>query len=480
MTNLLWQRVGLIVAGAVLLLWAPAVNGYPFIFTDTGTYLWSSVRFEVSQDRPIGYSLVLRAVDTANPVRYPRTAAPDASRRELIANSLPNSLWGVIAFQAFGASYLLVTLAEIVLEKVRRRALWILVILGLTTLTTAVSIYAGAIMPDILTGWLFLGACVFFAALNRIDRGLGAACFAIAVFAHNSHVPLALVMLIFIAVSVIAVPRLRARYLKQVAQLGGVLAAVLVSILLVNAALGAGLVLGRGTSTFLLNRFAEAGVLTKTLAADCATNNWQLCAYRAPIAAHRGELSWYLYGEGNPSDQVGWDKGIPEQQTVVQHALQCCLSDIAVTSAAESWKQFWTISMAGNYVYLDDHWNAVLAIKSLYPNELPAFQASTQQSKQPIISHLLPFDEQASQLIFLALGLCLLIVTVWARSALSAALLASGFFFLIFNAMITGAVGHAEGRYQGRIFWLIPFLVWLIGVALVQGRMVRRRTVNSG
>src|SRR5258708_16473557 len=45
------------VAATAALLMPAIVNGYPFIFGDTGTYLFSAMRLQVPHDRPVFYSI---------------------------------------------------------------------------------------------------------------------------------------------------------------------------------------------------------------------------------------------------------------------------------------------------------------------------------------------------------------------------------------------------------------------------------------
>src|SRR5258708_11341506 len=45
------------VAATAALLMPAIVNGYPFIFCDTGTYLFSAMRLQVPHARPVFYSI---------------------------------------------------------------------------------------------------------------------------------------------------------------------------------------------------------------------------------------------------------------------------------------------------------------------------------------------------------------------------------------------------------------------------------------
>ena len=48
-----------IVMAAALLLWPALWNGYPLVFSDTGTHLSQAIHLYLGWDRPVFYSLFL-------------------------------------------------------------------------------------------------------------------------------------------------------------------------------------------------------------------------------------------------------------------------------------------------------------------------------------------------------------------------------------------------------------------------------------
>ena len=52
----LWPWLG----AALLLLSVPVLNGYPLVYSDTGTYLRTAFEGYVPPDRPVWYGLFLR------------------------------------------------------------------------------------------------------------------------------------------------------------------------------------------------------------------------------------------------------------------------------------------------------------------------------------------------------------------------------------------------------------------------------------
>ncbi|MEE3502697.1 hypothetical protein [Acidiphilium acidophilum] len=56
-------EAGLIAAGAALMLWPALHNGFPLIFSDTGTYISQAMEFHLGWDRPPFYSFFILALD---------------------------------------------------------------------------------------------------------------------------------------------------------------------------------------------------------------------------------------------------------------------------------------------------------------------------------------------------------------------------------------------------------------------------------
>lgn len=437
--NAFWLRAAFVVAGALALLWTPLWNGYPFVYTDSGTYIFSGAIMYVPLDRSIGYGVFLYRLN------------------------LFNSLWGVAGLQALVASYLMFRVAELVLDAlpfVLRP--WIsFAIVILTALTTTVSTFVGFISPDIFTSWLFLGGIVFLLSAQLYERVVAGGLIALALWAHNSHPALGLAMILLLALVILVLPPWRARLAPRVMALCGLVVLTLFGIVAVNFYLHAGITLGRGGTTILLNRFVASGVLSQTLETYCGEQTWILCNYQARLSKTHPQPDWYLWGADSPINQVGWDKNEAEQRALLVSALRCCAARIAMTSAAEAWNQFWRAPSGTHIVALGDEWNVVQAIRRLYPHEVDVFQHSGQQTKKQPPLLLLPWSEESVQWVGLALLLALLAFSIYQKETKLVFLIGALLVFLVLNAALVGAVNGASGRYQARIVWLVPYWTYI-------------------
>lgn len=433
-----------IVVGAILLLWTPLVNGYPFLHADSGTYIWSSVIFLVPADRPIGYGLFIRAV------------------------SLAPTLWVVVVAQALGTSYLMLRVAEHFLPRTPRRVGLAFGVVMATIALSTVSLVVGFILADIFAAWLWLGTLLFFVTRHTFERVLAAFAILLGVWTHNSHVALALLLLG--GALVFFLPRWRADFGKRALWYSGTIVFALASMMVVNVYLRADAAPARGTETIWLNRFHELGVLRMTLEQNCAAQTWTLCEALELIRAHDGEWRWFLFDAASPIHAVGWEKETAEQRAVVLRTLECCWQQILFGSLAETWRQFWTIEMQNYIAPLAENMNAMLAIEKNYPGELAAFRATRQQRGEFMPAWLLPISERVMLSVWLVVLVGIFVIALWRRQRARAALLVSTLAFVILNALIMATFSGAATRYQARVVWLIPFVVWIAASALIASR----------
>jgi hypothetical protein len=97
-----FQRFFYLLFAAFILLWPAIWNGYPLVFSDTGTYIASAFDQKVPFDRPIGYGDFIQFF------------------------SQGVSLWSVVYVQAFFAVYLLWQVVKVFFEKKRYTAHFLL------------------------------------------------------------------------------------------------------------------------------------------------------------------------------------------------------------------------------------------------------------------------------------------------------------------------------------------------------------------
>lgn len=443
MSSRFLERALLIVLTALVLLWAPLWNGYPFIHSDTGTYLWSSINFGVPLDRPIGYSLIIRA-----------------------ATLVPSS-WMIALVQALGTAYLMLRVAEGLLPATKRR-LWVAFGIALVvSLVTTVSLFVSFILADILAAWLWLATVLFIISPYRFERVLAALAIVASIISHNSHVLLAAGLAVSLGVAVFVAPRLRSRVGKRALGYVGVLAFSLVGMVGVNWWLNAPPAPTRGGDTILLGRFHEMGVLTRMLDENCAAKGWELCSLLDVVRQHDREWRWFLHGSDSPILKVGWDTRTAEQRAMVVSMLSCCWQTIVGESLAESARQFALIEMRDYIKPHPENMVALTALRSLYPNEWETYRASAQQRNAAPTVWLLPVQERAMQWFWVGAAFVVTFLAVWRKQPMYTLWLVTTLGYVAWNAFVMATFSGAVTRYQARVAWLIPFAVLVAACGLV-------------
>ena len=119
-----------ILLSAAVLLWPALWNGYPLVFSDTGTYLSQAIEHYLGWDRPVFYSLFLL------PLHMTLTT------------------WPVIVVQALLVTHTLHLVRRALLPQVS--GWWLLPCVGFLSVATALPWFASQLMPDIFTPLLVL------------------------------------------------------------------------------------------------------------------------------------------------------------------------------------------------------------------------------------------------------------------------------------------------------------------------------------
>ena len=150
---------------AALLTWPALWNGYPLVFSDTGTYLSQALNRYLGWDRPPFYSLFML------PLHMGLTT------------------WPVIAAQALVTAWVL----RVALRALApgRSTWWLPALTAALALASPLPWFAAQLMPDLFTGLLVL-------APERFGRAEAVGLTALATFAtcaHLSNLPLALALL---------------------------------------------------------------------------------------------------------------------------------------------------------------------------------------------------------------------------------------------------------------------------------------------
>ncbi len=272
-------------------------NGYPLVFSDTGTYLSQALNHYLGWDRPVFYSFFLLGLH------------------------LGLTTWPAVAGQALLAVWIL-ALTRRSLPAGEAGAVGAPAECLLLTLATPLPWLTSELMPDLFTGLLILALALLVLAAERlrIAETVGLAALSVfAITAHLANLPIALGLL---AVLLPFRRRLGARAPLGMAGLGAIAApaAAVLALFAVN-------LVGRGIPAiapygdiFLLARVIEDGPGRDALARECPQSGWVLCNWRDRLPETADDFLWR---EDSPLQLAGGPKRLrAEAGDIVRAALR--------------------------------------------------------------------------------------------------------------------------------------------------------------
>lgn len=442
------RRAAGIALCVLLLLSMPLINGFPFTYPDTGTYLRSAFRIYVPYDRPIWYGLFLR-----------------------ISSLGGTSLWGPVVAQASLSVFVLLrTLRHFGVAGAGRQVL----VVALLSWFTGISWYAGQLMPDIFTG---IGALALMLLLIdkaslplRISYGL---LVVLAVLVHTSNLLTFTLVLLLAMVAFRAVPWARRRNVGVLVLACWPLLGAL-NVLVVGKA-----ELGRGGHVFLTARLIDAGIMNDWLDEHCPDGSG-LCQYRGTMPATTNEFLWSpsspLYAMG------GWEATAKDYQGVVRSALTTPRLLVrfvgnSVNGAARQVVE-WRVGAGFASPDLQDPNNPVHdMLLNTMEQDFPAFISSRQVTGDGTEGWLVLRDK-VFFLVMLLSHLALLGLLLWRPAFLppqwqSAALLVVA--ALLANALVCASLSMVADRFGSRLNWTVPLLVLIAILPAVKAFWAKRQ-----
>ncbi|HET7883184.1 MAG TPA: hypothetical protein VFL55_20025 [Acetobacteraceae bacterium] len=415
-----------IIIAAAVLLWPAAWNGYPLVFSDTGTYLSQAIEHYAGWDRPVFYSAFMLPLH------------------------LTLTTWPVIAVQAFLLAHLLHLTRRILLPDAP--VWWLIPMATALAVTTPLPWLVSQLMPDIFTGALVLALALLVLGVDRLSARETvwlASLATLMIVAHLSHLPLALVVLV-------ALRCFRPIPLRAVVPT----IAALLALVSANALLFGRVSPAPFGNVFLLARVIYDGPGADTLHRECPAAGWRLCAF-----ADRLPATWddFLWDPDGPVVQAGGGKLVSQEaDKIVLAALRAEPGRELAAFVRNTGRQL-TMFATGDGLHA---WPATVTpwLERDFPRfEVAAYAASRQNADSLVLPNWLQALHAVTAIV--GIGGCLaLCVSPGGRSRAASGLAAATLVALLANAAIAGGLSGPHDRYQARIMWLPP-LVAALGIA---------------
>ncbi|MDE2580344.1 MAG: hypothetical protein KGL52_01785 [Rhodospirillales bacterium] len=428
---------------SLVLVWPALWNGYPLVFSDTGTYLSQAIQHYLGWDRPPFYSLFL----------YPL--------------HLCITTWPAILAQALITVALLRRLASLLLPGLRAARLAALA--GVLAVGSPLPFVVAQLMPDLFTGLLVLALLMLVVVPERLARweqGVLTAFVAFAMAAHLSNLP--------IGAGVLAVLVAGRRRLGATLPLGqaGRLRLAAAPALAVAALMAANLA-GHGRASiapygnvFVLARVIYDGPGMDVLRQDCPRPGWALCGAlgRFPPTA-----DGFLWRADGPVVRDGGAKRVSREADAIIHAAIAAEPRRELRAALANGLRQLVRFRTGDGLH---PWPATVTpwIRRDFPHfEQRAYAASRQARGLPVVPPGLGTLHAVVALAALA-GCLLLLPRALRRRDLAGGLIVAVLLTLLLNAFVTGPLSGPHDRYQSRVMWLPVLAALLAGGAELAAR----------
>lgn len=426
---------------AVLILVAPALyNGFPLVFSDTGTYILSGMEGKVPKDRPVMYGLFL-AITSA---RF--------------------SLWPVVLAQGAILAFLLSKVMDVV-SLSGHRPLRMLVFLCLSALT-GVGWYCGQLMPDIFAACAVLSSFLLVERkkLDRIHIVVVSLLLILSVSVHYSHFLIVLLVCFF----QLSKDRFARASLKKLALPGLLALGSLLLVSVTNKALGDSFRISNGGHVFMSARMLNSGVLESFLNDKCGTQNYALCKYKDALPKNGEAMMW------DPASPVyqdgGWNATRGAYSEMVKDILTNpkYLGTFLYRSVFSSFSALFQNDVGGGLNskwYRDPSSPPYTEIANHFPHEIRPYSISRQNGNlwgQELTFNTLNIVVNGVILFCLLFLVYRMVIHAKRLDCSMKTLLSLVVFTLLANALVVGTLASSYDRFQARVSWMLPMVVCLI------------------
>lgn len=437
--------------GTLILLIPALSNNYPFVYSDTGTYIISGFENFVPKDRPIFYGWFIRHL------------------------SLSLTFWLPVIVQSFFTFIVIHLLCKYYLNHVQKRPLT-LVIAILLVLFTGVGLFAGKLMPDIFTGLIIVAGFLLFFRKDLMgwEKVVLSIIFYYGLLVHLSNILMILIFLVLYSTFHLYKNKfyfkgfLNSLILKKYFISVSLLA--ILTVPTVNVIFENKFEFSRSSHVFLMGKMGESGILKRYLDGNCESNQYELCNYKNDIPSSATAFIWpansILYKTGGWTDSKGeYDKILFEIYTTPKF-----WKWLATDFIISTFRQFSTFS-PGIIEPHPESSPASYCIKWKMGHEFSQYMSSKQQLNQ---FSIVDIERRQNLFIYFSLAvICMIIFNTSSPEFWNSFKINEVLFFLIFlviNAFVCGALANVLDRLQGRVVWILPLVATIISINYLSSR----------
>jgi len=436
--------------GTLILLIIGLYNGFPLVYSDTGTYIYSGFDKFIPNDRPITYGLFLRFF------------------------SFNYSLWLVILVQNFLTSFVIYETLKIFKIKNLNFVLLFIGILTFLMLFTGISWYSNQIMPDFFTPLIILLICLLVLGENQslFKKIIFSIILIYSLTTHFSNllIGISLIMLLIILKFVFK-DYLKTHFfsikLKNLLFTLLVILAGWLTLPLINFLVEKKFVMSKAPHVFIMGHLDDTGILKKFLDENCSNDeykNCKLCQYKDSLPI---DIASFVWGSDMVKNSGGWQDSKNEYNKIIKATLihpKYLLMNITksfnyglVQLTKNEIGQGLSANNEGSAPYGQIHWR--------FHDELNNYLNSRQNKWNGVNLKLDSINYIHMILLILSLFVIIFIFTtsLWSKlEPLTLIFLVIIILSIILNSFVTAGLVSPCERYQARVVWLVPFVLIIL------------------
>lgn len=429
------KRISITLLSGIIFMIFALYDNYPIVTSDTGAYIVVGFTLEPPSDRPVFYSLFLRAT------------------------SLGMSLWLTVFVQCLILAFVVNNFIRSLIPQISYRHLIALNIF--LSLATIAGWYAGQIMPDIFVSIMILGIVQYLLFENTARKNvpLLLATF-LALIVHNSNY--VIITLFVAAIFICSMFNTRIRVFRRKAMVLLCLGVgAWLTLCFSNYIGGKGFKAASATHVFVMGKLSESGVLKTYLDKACPIYPYKICAYKDNLPP----LAWEFHWDANsPVQQTGgWDANKDEYNAIIKDIFSRpkYWPFLAYKSVEATARQLTLTNIDGSYslpwTKFDEESSPYKTIAQYYPHELNEFRMSRQNTKSFNIGL---YNNVYVIVIILSSLAVLVFISRWSNEMKFIYFFA--ILLIILNAFTTATLSSVNERLNSRVVWLIPCLNMLM------------------
>lgn len=425
-------------------------NRFPFVYSDTGTYLTSGFGLILPEERPIFYGIFA------------------------CLSSLFLSSWFIIAVQAGITFFLIVELFELFVSDRRLVLKLSCLVAGFVSVFSSAGIFVDLLLPDIFSAYLILSVAIIFIGEHKgFRKFLLYFITFISLCVHVSNLYGLIIILVLCFLLYLFTRKKTELYFvktfsKKFFLLSGLLIFVFVALSLVNLRSFKVFSPNASSHVFVIARYCESGLLKYMLEEEEKQGRvYSLTAFKDSLPT---TAQGFIWQEDSPFKKCGgWQNSKIEFNKLIKLSFSNMdyLKENVIQVFKGSIQQLYTFNSTKELFAYGKDLPPYKAIENYLPLDKQSF-LNAKQNKGIIYDHWI--SKLHFIVVLISSFVCLVFLFSPKKSIENKLVLIILMFGIISNAIICGGFANVVDRLQARVVWIIP----LFAAVFITSEIVKR------